>query len=290
MDKLASKLIDTIKDFAEENPDLVKTLGAAAAAGGIGAGAGALLTGDREDESPSDKAKRRLKNALLTGGLAAGGVGLLSSGYDAINTALPEDARSPLGDLLHSNLVRAGGIFGGWKLGDMLKTRGDQAAINSALEMADKKLLPKDLSKDSIAKLMEELGSKHPKKITENAREFSKQFGSDKKKILDFARGVGIPLEGLSEQAKRYFGISGSPLADSLKTVNKIPKIDAISKSVTKIPGMKDVHLQTSLAKLLEAGKRNKKALGFAAAGALLPEVLGIGSDAVSDAAATMVY
>lgn len=290
MDKLASKLIDTIKDFAEENPELVKTLGATAAAGGIGAGAGALLTGDREGESPSDKAKRRLKNALLTGGLAAGGVGLLSSGYDAINTALPEDARSPLGDLLHSNLVRAGGIFGGWKLGDMLKTRSDQATINSALEMADKKLLPKDLSKDSIVKLMEELGSKHPKKITENAREFSKQFGSDKKKILDFARGVDVPLDGLSDKAKRYFGISGSPLAESLETVNKIPKIDVMSEYATKIPGMKDVHLQTSLAKLLEAGKRNKKALGLAAAGALLPEALGIGSDAVSDAAATMVY
>jgi hypothetical protein len=63
-------------------------------AGGLGAGAGALVTGGRntrKDESRVSHVGRVLRNALLTGGLAAGGTALVNAGLDNTVRAVDKD-------------------------------------------------------------------------------------------------------------------------------------------------------------------------------------------------------
>lgn len=63
-------------------------------AGGLGASAGALATGGRnkrKDESRMSHVGRVLRNALLTGGLAAGGTALVNAGLDNTVRAVDKD-------------------------------------------------------------------------------------------------------------------------------------------------------------------------------------------------------
>lgn len=86
MEKIASKLLDSIQDFASENPGLTAGV---LAGGGLGLLGGAIAPSESDDpnEDPDERIKRRVRNALVVGSLGAAGAGLM--GYGANNMLLP---------------------------------------------------------------------------------------------------------------------------------------------------------------------------------------------------------
>ena len=86
MEKIASKLLDSIQDFASENPGLTAGV---LAGGGLGLMGGAIAPYESDDpnEDPDERIKRRVRNALVVGSLGAAGAGLM--GYGANNMLLP---------------------------------------------------------------------------------------------------------------------------------------------------------------------------------------------------------
>lgn len=114
-EKVASQLLDKIKEFGEEHPDLVKGM---LAGGGIGALGGAMLTGDDPsdpDESTMHRVMRRIKNGLIGGALGAGAVGGIGYGLHTIGNSLPKDDVSPEREFAHSGITR--GALGAAGLG-----------------------------------------------------------------------------------------------------------------------------------------------------------------------------
>lgn len=86
MEKVASKILETISNFANENPALTAGV---LAGGGLGILGGALTpeTSDNPDEDPNERVNRRVRNALLAGTVGAAGTGLV--GYGASNMLRP---------------------------------------------------------------------------------------------------------------------------------------------------------------------------------------------------------
>lgn len=86
MEKIASKLLDSIQDFASENPGLTAGV---LAGGGLGLLGGAMAPSESDDpnEDPDERIKRRVRNALVVGSLGTAGAGLM--GYGANNMLLP---------------------------------------------------------------------------------------------------------------------------------------------------------------------------------------------------------
>lgn len=121
MIKVASSLLDTASKWLEDNPAAATGL----LTGGLGALGGFALTGTNKDESAGDALKRRLRNALIVGGLAGGAGALGSKALSNFGTSheLP-DPPSPASvktrkyalDALGAGL----GAYGGWALGDKL--------------------------------------------------------------------------------------------------------------------------------------------------------------------------
>lgn len=95
MIKVASQALTAINNFVEENPALsMGILG-----GGLGAVGGAALTGEDPEESPEERTKRRIKNALILGGLGAGSGALMASSVDQLSHAVPEKITTPEEDV-----------------------------------------------------------------------------------------------------------------------------------------------------------------------------------------------
>lgn len=92
MIKVASQALEKIKDFVAENPKTAMGL----LGGGLGAVGGfALTAGGDENETPGERMKRRLKNALILGGLGAGAGSLLGVAKENFETAIPESITPP---------------------------------------------------------------------------------------------------------------------------------------------------------------------------------------------------
>lgn len=100
-----------------------KTLLTAGAGGLIAGGAGGIMSAkdDRPFEEKSERRKRILRNALLSGAAGAGAVGLMSGAAHQFGTALPEDTAGEkfLEDATKKGLGAAS-IFGGAHLGKAL--------------------------------------------------------------------------------------------------------------------------------------------------------------------------
>lgn len=129
MEKIASAMLDKLKTFAEENPELVKTT---LLAGGIGALGGAMIPSSREEDEEStatERVGRKLKNALIGATVVGGAGALLSNAAKNFNNAkfqrqlTPEEkterAFAAAMDTVHqpatlSGLAIAGGLTGGF--------------------------------------------------------------------------------------------------------------------------------------------------------------------------------
>ena len=132
MIKAASDVMNSIGKWMSDNP----TAATALLTGGVGALGGFALTGSKEGESTSDTMKRRLKNALLVGGLAGGGGAAISYGLNQINTALPDDAKQPGDSMWERWLSTLGfggaGAAGGAKIGKNITNRMQSKDIMAA--------------------------------------------------------------------------------------------------------------------------------------------------------------
>lgn len=79
--KAAEGALDTIKKFVEEHPVAIASV---LGAGGLGAAGGYGLTQEDPNETPSQRVKRRVKNALIGGALGAGSAAALAGGWNAM--------------------------------------------------------------------------------------------------------------------------------------------------------------------------------------------------------------
>lgn len=186
MIKLANSVLDGLSKFVEKNPTLVNGL----IGGGLGAVGGAvtgnLVTEADPDESPSDAAKRKLKNALVLGTLGAGAGGLLGAGATKLQNA--DERPLSVANLLFNKgtTVGAAGVAGGaggymfnnWKNG-------------KAWEVAAKKLTeeaPKDArhAKQLINQWVNGIANSDgttPRTVGSNISELATALGADKTKL-----------------------------------------------------------------------------------------------------------
>lgn len=249
-------MLDATKDFISENPGLVTGL---AASGGLGALGGAVFTNTDENDTAGEKFKKRLKNALLAGGLAAGAFGAGSYGLNKLQNALPEDDESPLSTAIHSTPVRALGGGLGLGTGLAMQNKKNNAAIKQVfgdMPMSKERLIEvlNDTTKNSPAmkKIQKAWGSD-----TASLRKWIERTGIDPTKIVDTS------ITGIDDTAKAIEGALGKNqtvknLADKLK-VNP-----------------------EALAKAWHKAKANKWTLGATAAGLMMPEALSTIGSALS--------
>lgn len=195
MEKIASQMLDKLKTWVDENPELVKTT---LLTSGLGAAAAAALTGkESEHERTSTRVKRRIRNALF-GALAAGGsVGLLHyAGKNIANAKLknaptPEekfdkaidDTTNAVGGALLSPLALTGaGVYGAKKgLSRSLDKTHNRAArltksIMSGIEDVNK--ANAKVGKPILANLQGVLG-KDPKDVSDAAKILKNNFNAD---------------------------------------------------------------------------------------------------------------
>lgn len=255
MNKIASQLLEKAKDFINENPGLVTGL---AASGGIGALGGAIFTDTDEDDSAGEKFKKRLKNALIAGGLASAAFGAGSYGLSKIQNALPEDDESPLSAAVHSTPVRAlGGALGvagglGWQ------NKLSRDAINQVFPdtpMTKERLVEVLNGNDDAAKAI--IRKAWGDTNSESFKNWLDRTGIDTTKLVDKKlSGVGDTTDAI----KDFF--------------SKHPNVESAASKLKVNPE----GLATALHKL----KNNKRLIGAAGAGLLLPEILSSAGSAVS--------
>lgn len=195
MEKIASQMLDKLKTWVDENPELVKTT---LLTSGLGAAAAAALTGKESDyERTSTRVKRRIRNALF-GALAAGGsVGLLHyAGKNIANAKLknaptPEekfnkavdDTTNAVGGALLSPLALTGAGAYGAKKGLSLsldKTNNRAARLTKSI-MSDIEDINKANAKTGgpiLATLQGVLG-KDPKDVSDAAKILKNNFNAD---------------------------------------------------------------------------------------------------------------
>lgn len=187
MKKLASSILDSIKQVAEENPTLVTSL---LAAGGTGALGGALLTGESDDpnETSGKRTLRRIKNALIGAGLGAGAAGLLTYGADKLTHALPVEDVDPATKAWNSDLTRLVGATGAAGVTGILHNRG---AANKAQDLLSS-LVPKSKgAKDPIYALERVLKNKD---AVDKLYDIAGHNGDTLSNIL---RDAGVSTKGL---------------------------------------------------------------------------------------------
>lgn len=254
MNKLASQMLEKAQEFIEENPGLITGL---AATGGLGALGGAALTNVDEDDSAGEKFKKRLKNALLTGGLAAGAYGAVNYGANKIQNALPEDDVSPISAAVHSSPVRLLGIGTGAGIGAAIQGKDSKNAISEVFGN-------KHVSKDMLVDILNN-PSQHSSALTK-----IKNVWSDSDALKDWVERTGIDTSKLVDPE---FSNMAAYTDEATDLLNKNKAMKDIADKINITPD--------KLAKWRLAAKRNKYLLGAAGAGLLLPEGLSTVGDLV---------
>lgn len=254
MNKLASQMLEKAQEFIEENPGLITGL---AASGGLGALGGAALTNVDEDDSAGEKFKKRLKNALLTGGLAAGAFGAVNYGANKIQNALPEDDVSPISAAVHSSPVRLLGIGTGAGIGAAIQGKDSKNAISEVFGN-------KHVSKDMLVDILNN-PSQHSSALTK-----IKGVWHDPGALKDWVERTGIDTSKLVDPE---FSNMAAYTDEATDMLNKNKALKDIADKINITPD--------KLAKWRLAAKRNKYLLGAAGAGLLLPEGLSTVGDLV---------
>lgn len=256
MNKLASQLLEKAQEFIEENPGLVTGL---AASGGLGALGGAVFTDTEEDDSAGEKFKKRLKNALIAGGLGAAAFGAGSYGINKLQNALPEDDESPLSVAMHSAPVRGlGGALGvagglGWQNKKSLDAL-NQVFPDSPMTKARLIEVLNDPANNSAA--MEAIRKAWGGMNTESFKKWLGDTGIDTSLLKD------RQLSGMDDTV------------DSIKNLlSKNKVLEDISNKVNATP--------ENLAKIIHKLKANKHLVGATALGVAMPEILNAAGSAV---------
>lgn len=158
MIKMATQGMNSMSEWFEKNPELVTGL----VTGGLGALGGFAMTGKDPDEEEGETFKRRLKNALIVGGLAGGAGALGASAFNSLSSSHPYTTMDRVKEIgLRGGadaLGAAGGAYGGYALGKKFinsKLPGGYGAEIQA--MAQQLKLPADTHPDIIlAKIRQE--------------------------------------------------------------------------------------------------------------------------------------
>lgn len=265
MEKLASSVLDSIKQVTDENPTLVTNL---LIGGGAGALGGALLTGssDDPDETAGSRTLRRIKNALIGAGLGAGGAGLLSYGTDKMTHALPVDDVDPATQAWNSDLTRVLGAVGAGSTAGFVTHRN---ATHRAQDLLSR-LVPKSKAvKDPIYTLNQLVNnSKNTTGSQINIIDIlKKDTGGNGAAISKLLSDAGVTTKGLDKAIDLQGLIPGTTALENKTLPANAPKILQQGKKGA-----------TALARFLQnsggrALARNKYVAAATLAGLALPEV-----------------
>lgn len=289
MEKVASKMLDKLQQFVQENPELIKST---LLAGGAGALGGALLTGKESDhESTGSRVSRKLKNALLGALAAGGGTALLINAGKNFGSAKLQSAPTPedkfkqgLKDIgkgtssfLKNPLTLTGttgaGLAKGFKMSRDAKHTHAAELWNALRENADEMKLG-NLTDDTTFKLKDllagspklDVSKAHDLKratrmLREHKDELTKYIETNavlstnrelRNKLLDKFRKAGVPLD-ISTSATK--GVSDTKLGKLLDKLRLGGKLGG----------------DTQAGKLLGLARRHKATAGLAAAGLAAP-------------------
>lgn len=306
MEKIASQMLDKLKTFAEENPDLVKTT---LLAGGIGALGGAMIPSSKEEDEEStatERVGRKLKNALIGATVVGGAGALLSNAAKNFNTAkfqrqlTPEEkteqaVASVMGvghnPVTLGGLALTGGLIGGAK--DRKEIYGNAESL--ARQLAEGKLDPRQFSaldaegKANFKSMFHKdlKGKAAWKALRGNLRELA----ADGKEpaAADMIRAISAKT-GLKGKELQAF-MSDAGLQDFLDpNVTTVPKTDIKAKlrrvfdhSTPRTMSNRARNLSEGLAEAAAYGsgkawrhlKRNKRTYALATA---LPTLVGLGT------------
>lgn len=120
MIKMATQGMNSMSEWFEKNPELVTGL----VTGGLGALGGFAMTGKDPDEEEGETFKRRLKNALIVGGLAGGAGALGASAFNSLSSSHPYTSTDRALEVTRriglDAAGTAGGAYGGYALGKKL--------------------------------------------------------------------------------------------------------------------------------------------------------------------------
>lgn len=290
MEKIASKLLDSIQDFASENPGL--TAGVLAGGGlGLMGGAMAPSASDDPNEDPDERIKRRVRNALLLGSLGAAGAGLM--GYGANNMLLPiaEGSGLALNESmdLQAPLLAAGGAgltAGLWDRKNKLKAAEQlwkhvKPANGADLTGAEARAALHSMLRGSQARedlrinLANKLNLGNGKKVVK-AQDLNtvisnsgKTISSEVDKALERA-GISTTADSdriNTKDIKRALTDAKSALTDKGKSF--IDRITQAGKNLNT-----HIKFKNQLGRLGRAAMRNKATIGAAAGAGLLADYL----------------
>lgn len=318
MQKIASQIFESLKNYIDENPDLVK---ATLIAGGLGAAGGLMSPVSTDKNEPaSSRFKKRLKNALIGAGALGTAGALLQNASNNISTAklpqqpTPEETISKVVNKTTDTLTHPATLLTGAGLGALIGRRKGIPLIDSTGDAADTthkaKLLAENIARttkddtkgiktilgknakdsDAISAIKDWINLSKNKVggRTDTSNMLANAFGLD----LVNAKGA-VKKDVIKELAKRMRAVGLSPsdvLTDAaLEHLGKHKFTVSLPSSVN-LPMNKKIntHLPSSIAidfspkywgsSVLGHLNKNKKTYAMAAA---VPALLGLGAKTV---------
>lgn len=296
-------MLDKLKTFADENPELVKTT---LLAGGIGALGGAMIPSSREEDEESTAAERvgrKLKNALIGATVVGGAGALLSNAAKNFNNAkfqrqlTPEEkterAFAAAMDTVHQpatlgGLALAGGLTGG--VYDRKNVYKNSERLAKQLSKVTNPKTGKSIEIAGKGKLSDVFGGLSGKETSDDAwkalRSYLRDLPDDKTKDAVFdalQRATGASSES---EVRKILAAAG--LQDAFDSKSRTLLLDAKNKLTSAFGrnnGFKSRldDLTKGLGKATQYGggkawrhlKRNKYTYLL---GTAVPTVLGLGS------------
>jgi hypothetical protein len=207
-----SEIMSGIQDWAGKNPRVVKSL--LAGLGGAAVTGGLTSMSKREEETPSERRKRILKNALLGGVAGAGAYGLGDYAYGQFATADPGPADPVLTPL--RNLLTGGGAAAG-----VLTARG--------LNMIDERAARARFAQSLVDSLKKQQDPSPARKAILNAAK-----GIAKSKDMKFSQLFG--LDRAFDDMTRM-----EEFRESLQAATMDPKAKHWANYVAPLKGVKDL-------------------------------------------------